>query len=100
MTLNIEMSSTGYYSTLYAPSTYPKVQILASFVLWPTIFEIKGCQDLEMHQITSEWPWTLSIQKYQYPTHIKYSSAASHFQDTRLLKSKKSEMYQMTSDWP
>ena len=81
-------------STLYTLDTYPWGPNFVRFTLQPVVFEIQSCYKLEMHQITSEWPWTLpkvhcirTLNTYPRGRNFNpFCCTTSHFRDTRLQK--------------
>ena len=54
----------------------PEAQILVRFALWLVVSEMQG-QKSEMHQMTPNWIWTHSNQKY--PVHTKYLPWGPYF---------------------
>ena len=54
------------WSKVYIPNTYPEVQILVRFAIWSAVSKIQGCRKSEMHQVTSDWPYTFKCQRTLY----------------------------------
>ncbi len=74
--------------------------MLVGFALWPIFFEMKGCWRLEMHQMTSQWPWTLHSQEYP-DTQTTYLLGPNYTLRLAVLEihdSRKSEM--QCTEWP
>ncbi len=68
--------------------------VLVRFALWSSVFAIHCCrksEKLEMHRMTSDWPWTLKNEKYSVSTKYlltvrgpnfgPFRSTTKHFQD-------------------
>ncbi len=58
-------------------------EILVCFTLW-LCFDIQGCWKLEMHQMTSEWPWKLNTYPWGPNFHLFPSMISHFFLNTRL----------------
>ncbi len=55
----------------------PNAQTFIHFALQPAVLEIQGCEILEMHQMTPEWPCTLNCHKH--PVYTEYLSLKPNF---------------------
>ena len=72
----------------------PEFQISISITVRPAIFNIRICQNSQMHEMTLEWPSNLNSEKYlMYTKDLlstqlfwKFSYMRRRFQDTRLPK--------------
>ncbi len=103
----IDLKHSSLKSTLYTIRQVltPEAQILVHFALQPTVFEIQGCQELEMHRTTPDWHETFNYKKYpvytkSYLPRIKIWSLSLYDQQLsryNIVANQKNPKY---TDWP
>ncbi len=111
MTSDWRWTLNGQKYLAYSQDLPSRPKFLVSITLRPAVFEIQCCRKLEKserHQITSDWPWTLTTKSTLYihyvPSKPRFLSAfplwPAIFKIQGYWKSKKMEMHQVSSDWP